>query len=45
MVVVNGDNELQSIRDMEMALNSKLPIVILEGSDFCNKISAEWNSK
>lgn len=36
-----GDNEQQAIKDLEIALNGQYPIVIVEGSPFCNNIIAK----
>ena len=41
LCVVVGDNEPQAVADMEMAMNMKLPIMVLEGSPLCNYISQE----
>lgn len=37
VTVVLGDNEEAALRDIEMSLNTKTPIVILSGSNFANE--------
>lgn len=45
LCVVIGDNEPQAVADMEMAMNMKLPIMVLEGSQLCNQISQELQNR
>lgn len=45
VVVVNGDNEAGAIADIETALNLQLPIVVIEGSPLCNRISQSWHAE
>lgn len=35
--VVMGDNESQALRDIEIALNNQINIIIVEGSPFCDE--------
>jgi len=45
LTVVIGDNEPQAVADMEMAMNMKLPIMVLEGSPLCNSICSELHKR
>lgn len=38
IAVVLGDNEPQAIRDIEVALNHGIPIVVVGGSPFCDDV-------
>ena len=38
-----GDNETQALADIEMSLNFKLPIIVLEGSPLCKVILQDLN--
>ena len=37
VTVVMGDNQQQSLRDIELSLNHKIPIIFVEGSTLCNE--------
>ena len=43
--VVVGDNEQQSLADMEMAMNNKIPIIILTGSPMCTTLAKTLNAR
>ena len=43
VTVVLGDNEESAIRDIECSLNHQIPIIILQGSKFCQDIIFNMN--
>ena len=45
MLVVVGDNEPQALQDIEIAMNYKMPIIVLDGSPLSKIIVAELFKK
>ena len=41
MLVVVGDNEPQALQDLEIAMNFKMPIIVLDGSPLSKIIVVE----
>jgi hypothetical protein len=41
VLVVVGDNEPQALQDLEIAMNFKMPIIVLDGSPLSKIIVAE----
>ena len=39
VTVVIGDNETDALSDIESAMNTKMPIIVLSGSPLCNEIN------